>query len=262
MYNSRSACLLYLLGFLESFALASLLRSFRASLSIHNIVPPPETAGVVADEALMVNIVVIGARPKGKEVVQTPWELVPAMRIDGLEETEYNPAVHGEDVKVSSGEDPRDGDADGSEAEEEHLDWRSVFSGEAKGRRVGVVDLVDGLVQRAPVKGAVHPVMPGVLNDEEDGDLKGHGGEGGKGDARVHTAELGHGVEQPDLGQLDGAMAQEDQLGASPLFRGRGDLLPLDLVSLEIRDQVHDDEGNAATEVDDLVHDEAHDSSG
>ncbi len=46
-----------------------------------------------------------------------------------------------------------------------------------------MVDLVDVLVKRTPMKGAVGPVVPGVFEHEEDGDLVGHGEDRGEGDA-------------------------------------------------------------------------------
>lgn len=57
-------------------------------------------------------------------------------------------------------------------------------------------------------------------------------------------------------------MAQEDELGALPLFlRGR-DLLPLNLVLVEIGDAVDYDPRKTSAEVNNLVHDEGHDAGG
>lgn len=47
------------------------------------------------------------------------------------------------------------------------------------------------------------PVVPGVFEDEEDGDLVGHCEEGREWDRGAEAAVLGHGVEEPDLGELD-----------------------------------------------------------
>lgn len=41
----------------------------RASLGVKNIVPPPEAARVVADEELVVHVVVLGTGPERQEVV-------------------------------------------------------------------------------------------------------------------------------------------------------------------------------------------------
>ena len=37
------------------------------------------------------DIMVLGAGPERKEVVQTPWKLVAAVRVDGLKQAEHNP---------------------------------------------------------------------------------------------------------------------------------------------------------------------------
>ena len=67
-------------------------------------------------------------------------------------------------------------------------------------------------------------------------------------------------MEEPDLGELGSKVADEDNGGAVPLFLKRRHLLGLDLVLVEEGDLVHDHEGNAAAEVDEFVHDEAHDA--
>jgi hypothetical protein len=87
-----------------------------------------------------------------------------------------------------------------------------------------VVNLVHVFVQRAPVEGTVGPVMPGILHDEEDGDLVGHLGPGGEGNAGLHAEVHAHRMEQPDLRELDGEVTEQDQLGALPLLGGRGNL--------------------------------------
>jgi hypothetical protein len=51
-----------------------------------------------------------------------------------------------------------------------------------KRRTILVMDLVDVLVQGAPVQQPVGPVMERVLHDEEDRDLPGHGLPCGEGD--------------------------------------------------------------------------------
>lgn len=166
----------------------------------------------------MVNIVMLSASPDGEEVVQGPWEVVSGVRIDGLEETEDDPEVHGDDVQVARDGAPRDGAEDGAGAENHDFDWRGVFGGEPEGRRVLVVDLVDAAVERAPVHGTMGPVVPGVLDDEEDGDVEHHLPERGERDASVHAEVDSHWVEDPDLWEFDGEVGEEDELGAVPLF--------------------------------------------
>ncbi|EKG20031.1 hypothetical protein MPH_02662 [Macrophomina phaseolina MS6] len=175
-----------------------------------------------------------------------------------------------------------DGRAHGTETEDKHLNWRRILSGQAEGSRVVVVDLVDVLVKEGEnVHGTVGPVVPRILEDEENGNLIGHLERGRERYASFEAEVLSHGVEQPDLGQLDGEVAQQHQGGALPLLLGGGNfgLVPrqperspdsnggrgthsLNLVLVEERDAVDDDPRQRATKVDDLVHDERHDAGG
>lgn len=123
-----------------------------------------------------------------------------------------------------------------------------------------MVHLVDGLVQRTIVQGTVEPVMPGILHDEEDGNLPRQGSQSRERRTVVNTKVGGDGVEEPDLGQLGGEVADEDDGGAIPLLLEGRDLLRLQLVLVEVRDLVDYHVRNAAAEVDEFVHDEAQDS--
>lgn len=71
-----------------------------------------------------------------------------------------------------------------------------------------MVDLVDVFIQRAPMHGAVCPVMPGILEHEEDGDLIGYSPDGRKRHAGLETEVLRHRVEEPDLWEFNSEMAQ------------------------------------------------------
>lgn len=57
-------------------------------------------------------------------------------------------------------------------------------------------------------------------------------------------------------------MTQQHKFGAVPLFAQRGDLVVLDLVSLEETETVDEDPGQRTTEVDEFVHGEGHDAGG
>jgi len=137
--------------------------------------------------------------PERQEVVQAPREFVATVCIDGLKQTAGDPEVHGQDVKVLGAEGPDNWDYDCACAEDHGLNRRGVFSGKTKRSRVLMVDLVNVLVERTPVKEAVRPVMPCILYDEEYCDLKSHSGPCWERDAGVHATGLGHWVEQPDL---------------------------------------------------------------
>ena len=155
-----------------------------------------------------------------------------------------------------------------------------VLSGETEGCRVLVVDLVNVLVERAPVQRAVREEVEHVLKDEEECDLQelllpwgeGHlpGG---------HAERLSHRVEEPDLHEtwdaretnrvcsaectsgigketydreLNHEVREQDLLRALPLLLRRRDLVGLQLPLPEVRDRVDDNPWYAATEVDDL----------
>ena len=194
------AHLLDLFGLLSHLPLTSSLGSLWSGLGIHDIVPPSETTRIVANETLVVNIVMLSPGPEGKEVVQAPWEFVSAVGINGLEQTADDPEVHGEDVKLTSDQNPNYWCLDSSETEDHDFDWRRVFSGKSERSRVLVVDLVDVPVERTPMHRAMGPVMPGVLQHEEDRDLESHCLPAWKGNTSVHTAIFRHWVEKPDLG--------------------------------------------------------------
>ena len=128
--------------------------------------------------------------------MQAPRELISTVRIDGLEQTEYNPSIHGQNVEILGDSAPQNRYADSSEPKHHDLDGRGVFSSQPERSRVLMVNLVDVFIEeRACMHGAMHPVVPGVFHDEENGNLKGHlvdaGERNGGGEAEV----LAHGVE-------------------------------------------------------------------
>lgn len=232
-----------------------------SGLGVQAVVPPAEAGGVVADELLVVNIVVVGASPERQEVTQAPGEVVAAVGIDSLEEAEGDPDVHGDHVEITGDLKQDDWATDDAEAEEHGLDGGGVLSSETERSRVCVVHLVDVLVKRAVVKRAVEPVVPGVLHSEDDGDLPSHLPERREGNAMLDAEVGGDGVEEPDLGELGGEVADEDDEGTIPLLLEGGHLLGLKLVLLEVGDVVGDHEGDAAAEIDGFVKNEAHDAS-
>lgn len=122
------------------------------------------------------NIVVLGASPEREEVMQTPWEFVSGVCIDGLEQTHGDPNVNSENVKVAEECAPEKRRANGPDSQEENLDGRCVFGGKAEGGGVRVVNFVHVPVKPAPMERAVRPVVPGVFHDEENSDLEGHFG--------------------------------------------------------------------------------------
>jgi hypothetical protein len=153
--------------------LSSLLRSLRTSLSVQDIIPPAERARVVTDEALMMDIMMLSTGPEGQEVMQRPWEFIPGMRINSLEQATNDPQIHRQDVQILSDSAVDDRAANSSETQDHDFDRRRVFSGEAKGCRILMVNFMDVFVKRTPVHGAVRPVVPCILEHEENGNLVG-----------------------------------------------------------------------------------------
>lgn len=168
---------------------------------------------------------VIGTGPEGQEVVEAPGELVAAVGVDGLEKASDNPHVHGQDVEILGNGTVENGGANSAKTKDKDLNGRRILGGKAERSRVVVVNFVDILVQEGKdVHGAVGPVVPGILEDEENGNLVGHLQRRRERNASFETKELGHGVEEPDLGKLDGKVAQQHQGGALPLLLSGGNL--------------------------------------
>jgi hypothetical protein len=207
------------------FLSAPLLRRSASTLGTTDQIPPPEAARVIPNEFLMVHIVVVCAGPEREEMVQRPRELVSGVRINSLKQPQHNPRIHGQDMQIVRDGTPEDGTNDGAKAEKQHLNRTGVLGRQPKRGRVLMVDLVDHLVELGRVERAVRPVVPRVLHDEEDGDLVGHGEQGGEGHGGGETAELGEGVEEPDLRELDGEVGEQHEFGAVPLFGCGGDFV-------------------------------------
>ena len=123
-----------------------------------------------------------------------------------------------------------------------------------------MVQLVNRLVDRTIMQTAVEPVMPSILQNKADGYLESNLPYRGERNAVVHAKVGGDGMEEPDLRQFGGKVGNENEGSAIPLLLEGRHLRGLDLVLVEIGDLVGNHEGNAAAEVDKLVHDKAHDS--
>ena len=125
---------------------------------------------------------------------------VAGVRVNGLEETEGDPDVDRDDMEVVAERAVEDGAADRTSAEDHDLRGVRVLSREPERCRVLVVDLVDVLVERAPVQRLVHEEVEHVLKHEEEEDLgelllpRREGHLPGR-----HAEVLRERVEQPDL---------------------------------------------------------------
>ncbi|RUP45203.1 hypothetical protein BC936DRAFT_148494 [Jimgerdemannia flammicorona] len=120
-------------------------------------------------------VVVLRSGPEWDNVVEGPGEVVAGVGVDGLEEAQDDPGEHGDDMEVARDQDPNDWEAHSAHAQHDCFDRVRVLGCYAKGRRVLVVLLVDVLVDRTIVQGAVRPIMIKVFEKEEDPDLIGHG---------------------------------------------------------------------------------------
>ena len=101
---------------LRNLLLSPPLYGFGTALRIHKLIPPPKRAGVVPDELLMVDIVVVRTSPIRKEMVQTEREIVARMRVNSLEQPEHDPCVHGQDMEIAGDSAIQDRPADCSES--------------------------------------------------------------------------------------------------------------------------------------------------
>lgn len=112
---------------LRKLLLAALLVSLRESLGVKELVPPAEAGGIVANELLMVKVMVVGASPEGEELAQAPREVVAAVRVDGLEEAQNDPQIHGQQMEVAKKGHPDNRRSDNAETQKHNLDWRSIL---------------------------------------------------------------------------------------------------------------------------------------
>lgn len=67
--------------------------------------------------------------------------------------------------------------------------------------------------------------MPSVFHNEEDSDLEDYLSPCGEGHTSIHAEVFAHGVKEPDLGELNSEVGEEDHLSATPLLFGGGDFL-------------------------------------
>jgi hypothetical protein len=214
--------------------------------------------------------------PEGYPMPQAPGKVVPGVGVNSLEQPEDDPDVDGDNVKVGSEETVEERSTDGTHAEDEDLKRVGVLGGETERCAVLVVHLVNVLVEGTVVECSMSKVVPGILEDEEEGDLGDDRGPGGEGNGvGSETKVFSHGMEAPDLmakndtsdgkyrvvwndvfsthlRQFDGEVTEQDSLGTLPHLSVGGDLGGLKLILAEHGHLVDDDPRDASTEVDDL----------
>lgn len=202
----------------------------------------------------MMIIMEISATPQRHPTPQTPRKVIAGMRIDRLKLTQRHPHQHRDQMHIPSDPTVDQRWDDRAQTQEHGLPRTGVFGGQAEGGGVLVVDAVDAAVQRAPVHGAMEPVVVGVFEEEPEEDVRDHGAAAWEGDVEADAEDLHHGVEEDDHGEFDDEVNQEDVANAVPLVGGRGHFLVLDLVfEKDAGKGVGDGPGDTSAEVDEFV---------
>lgn len=181
-------------------------------LGVQNVIPDSEGGGVVADEMVVVFIVVVCSCPEEQKVMQGDWELVPRMGVDGLEQSQGDPDGNGEQMQVLCEVAPHDRNTNSTEPQEHHLNRVCVFCSQAKWSSVSVMLLVDVFVEVTVVQASVEPVMPGVLQKEEDSHLQRNGLPRWEWDLKGNADLLADWMEEPDREGLDQEMRLQNRL--------------------------------------------------
>lgn len=231
-------------------------------LSIKEVIPVSEGRGEVANEVLVVIIVVIGTSPNGKQVAQTPGEVVSGVGVDSLDKSQSDPDTNSKKVHVTEEISQKKRRANSTDTGEGHLEGVSILSSQTEGGSVLVVLLVNTLVKQLGVEGSVTPIVPSVLNKEEDEKLPRKSPERGKGGSVSDVEELTHEMETENRYSLDEDVGSKNILKTLKVLLTGGRAVFLDLVFAHRGYAVKDHPGKGATEVDTLVDDQEQDTSG
>lgn len=142
----------------------------------------------------------VGSSPKGDPVAKRNGEIITRVGVNGLEQSQDDPNVNGQNVQVGSEQTVEKGSTDGAHTEDQDFQWVSVLGGQTKGSRIFVVHLVNVLVERSIVESSVGKVVPSIFKNEKEGDLRNHEFPRRKGNCvGSKTKVLGHWVETPNL---------------------------------------------------------------
>lgn len=209
----------------------------------------------------MVVVVVVRTSPERNPVVQADGEVVARVSIYSLEQTQNHPYVHGKDVQVFGESAQEERSTDGTHTQDQHLERVRVLCRKSERRDIFVVQLVDVLVERAIVHGAVGPVVERVFKHKKKCNLPSH-----LGPAREwhfvsrHAKVFADRVEAPDLGQFHGKVTKQYKACAAPLVGEGRHVVGLQLVLTHRRHRVDDHPWNRTAEVHNFVQEEAHDT--
>jgi len=172
--------------------------------------------------------VVLGARPKWNDVLERPREVVSGMGINGLEKTEGDPDVDGDYVQVWPDPAVEQWSDDCPRSKDHDFERMCVFGGEAEGRGILVVELVDMFVKQGCVEELMREIVEHVLKEKEECELGEHDFPRRKRHLpSAHAKRLSDGVEEEDRGALNGEVGKEDTLRTLPLLLWRRHLVGL-----------------------------------
>lgn len=224
------------------------------SLSAKEVVPVAERGSVVAHEVMVVVVMVVSTSPDRKEVVKTDRELVAGVRVDGLDKTQRDPHHDRQKVHVCAEIRQQKRRANRASASERDLERVGVLGGHAERRGILVVLLVETLVHELRVQNAVTEVVPGVLDEEQNGELPANGHEARERRTVRDVEHVANEVEAKDRHGLDERVRNEDLLQAVKILLTRRRAVVLNLVLAHGRHRVEDHPRDRATKVHDLVH--------
>lgn len=114
-------------------------------------IPMAERRCVVAHKVLVMVVMVVSASPNGQKVSERPGKVVARVRVNSLEQTQNNPADHGNQVHVTKVVGPQKRTANGTETSNSNFNGMRVLGGQSKRCGVLMVLLMNVLVKRAIV---------------------------------------------------------------------------------------------------------------
>ncbi len=118
---------------------------------------------------------------------------------------------------------------------------------------ISVVLLVNVLVENTVVEQTVSPVMPAVLQDEEQGPLEEHGFQFREWNCHLNSDTLTKRMERPYWGGLKPHVVSENGLETLPLLLVRRNVCGLELPLSEVRRLVNDVPWETSSKVPELV---------
>mmetsp|Transcript_156842 Transcript_156842/g.503415 ORF Transcript_156842/g.503415 Transcript_156842/m.503415 type:complete len:413 (+) Transcript_156842:1371-2609(+) len=195
-------------------------------------VPPQERRCIVAVEELVMPVVLSSAAVAWNQMQQVEREVVARMGVISHEQAHVQPGPH--ERQVVGEKHARKEEA---EAQDDRLDRVLVLRIRREWRLVGVVDLVNVLVDTPVVQSSVAEVDPSIVNDQREGETPSHvpkswHGLEGVWNRKVLNEEILPSNERQLHEQLRGKDVDKDVV---PLPHRRRSFVRLDLEALQLR---------------------------